>query len=1243
MDIVDENDTGFPKHDDPNLQYKLYIKREFYVNKVPERPEYSTYEDIEKIRKNICRPNVLKQRPHQIMLPNYINSYTPIKGALIFHKVGSGKCVHPSTLININNILLQIIEIWNLYATDIQYKDNMEISKIKNLCTMSYNKGNLEIEAVDYIYREYVKTNLQKITLKNGSILIKTYSHKILIDNKWISNPNINDKVYFLKNEKIINIEIINIEDIEYDGYVYDLEVRHFHNYIANNIITHNTCVGISVAEGFMPLIEKYKTKIHILVPGPTIKETWKNDIINQACTGNKYYDFQNINNTEEDKKLSQMKAITKAMNFYKIMGYKSFYKKVLGDKIIDKKVLKNNMIKTEYRKTKVGEYEREFHTSRITELNNTLLIVDEAHNLLGSNIGEALEYIIRHSVNLKILLLTATPMANSAEDIVKLLNFLRPINQPILKDKIFTNTQKVDELEIKQDGLEYLKNMSSGYVSYIRGGDPLTYAKQIDMGNIPSYLLFTKVSSCIMSDFQLQTYNSIINEELIDGLSKKSSDVSNFVYPILNDSHDKIIGVSGKSGIKELLNQLINYEKKLNELICKQILKLDKPINNFIQINSMTKSITGSIYKKEYLQIFSTKFYKALCDIEDTLFINKTNKLSKTGFVYCNMVKNGIDIFQEVLFQNGYLEFKNDGIYDVRDDTICYKCNNNYKDHDNTHTFHPAIFLKIIGKVSDDDVDTVNDNNINYIKNVFNDISNMDGKKIKLILGSKVINEGVTLKNVGSVQIIDVHYHFGRVEQVVGRAIRWCVHYDVMSIDNIFPEVKVFKYAIKLEDGRLSSDEELYKKAEKKFLLIKKIEKVLKENAIDCALNYNANVFPEEIEKYKNCSATDKNNLCPEICEFTNCKYICNDQLLIAKYYDKDKKIFKKIDKKNLDYSTFTLELSKNEINYAKNKIKEMYILNYIYDLKTITDYIFNSIDDLEKKELFDNFFIYKALDDLIPITQNDFNNFIDIIYDKNNRQGYLIYIDKYYIYQPFDKNENIPIHARITSQFNYINKFNLTTFLKLENIIEDKLKSEIYDFESVFEYYDNREDNFIVGALDQQPDKINKSNYIENFKIRDYMDKKQLNSNRESGTQTFRGAVCNNSKSKKELKEICKKLKLTNYLKVSRNKICILIMDKLIELEKYSVGKDKKNYILIPSNHPKYNFPLNLEDRVEYVKNQIIKLLNVDTIPFKITNKNNTSYTVIFEYNIHEKLKNEIKKIGWIEDNEKYKIIID
>ena len=61
-------------------------------------------------------------------------------------------------------------------------------------------------------------------------------------------------------------------------------------------------------------------------------------------------------------------------------------------------------------------------------------------------------------------------------------------------------------------------------------------------------------------------------------------------------------------------------------------------------------------------------------------------------------------------------------------------------------------------------------------------------------------MNEGITLHNIKDVHILDTHYNLGRVIQVIGRAVRYCVHYDLMSKENPYPDVNVYKYVVNLK-----------------------------------------------------------------------------------------------------------------------------------------------------------------------------------------------------------------------------------------------------------------------------------------------------------------------------------------------------------------------------------------------------------------------------------------------------------
>ena len=165
-------------------------------------------------------------------------------------------------------------------------------------------------------------------------------------------------------------------------------------------------------------------------------------------------------------------------------------------------------------------------------------------------------------------------------------------------------------------------------------------------------------------------------------------------------------------------------------------------------------------------------------------------------------------------------------------------------------------------------------------------------------------------------------------------------------------------------------------------------------------------------------------------------CTYKCDDEILNTKYYDPERNIYKTIDKEKLDYSTFTHKLAKDEINFAKDKIKEMFKLKFANVLETIIEYVKNSYDK-DKRKLFDPFFVYKALDEMIPVSENDFNNFTDTIYDKYNRSGYIIFVNKYYIFQPFDQNEDVPMYYRSTFDKLVVSRLSINNY-KVHQILK-------------------------------------------------------------------------------------------------------------------------------------------------------------------------------------------------------------
>lgn len=1067
---------------------------------------------------------------------------------------------------------------------------------------------------------------------------------------------------------------------------------------IMHGLGSGKTRTGVGIAENFIPQCQKYGTKIVVLVPGPMLKANWKKEILDS--TGEKYLKYidKSVFVTSEDKEKIDKNAISLVLQHYRFMSYKSFYKHVLGEKIIDKKVSENSTkMRNVYRKNEDGDFERDLSTDRIYNLNNTLLIVDEAHQLTGNEYGEAVKHIINNSVNLKVILLTATPMKNLAHDIVGLVNFIRPKDSQIERDKIFTS-HKNYKMDFKEGGKEYLKKMISGYFSYVRGADPLTYATRDDQGEVPDGLKFVKMTRCKMDDFQYNVYTENIEEidqdtkeidEVIeadengeniddsentkskDTLDRTSEAISNIVFPGLSEDKKSIVGYFGKEGSDKIKNQLKENYTLLNKKLSMMMFGNDNE-TDLIHMSHDNKTITGKMYKYENLKMFSTKFHQALTNINKLVYGQSG---PKTAFVYSNLVKVGIDIFQEILLQNGYLEYQEDEHnYQLTPETVCYYCGQKHGEHNTQknipqHTFHPATFITITGQSSEDNANAMPEEKKKILDNIFNNINNKDGKKIKLCLGSKVMNEGISMKQTGEVHILDVYFNLGKVDQAVGRAIRYCSHYHLMNSLNLFPTVKVFKYVVCLEKGKLSAEEQLYKKAEEKYLLINKVERIIKETAIDCALNLNANIFKEEVEKYKDCEKEDGYK-CPAQCNYMSCEYKCGNEKLNAEFYDPSRKIYRKLLKHEINTTTFNNDLARNEIENAKEKIKDMFIIKYSYTLHDILKYVKSQYDE-NSHDLFDEFFVYKALDELIPITENDFNNFKDTITDKYHRQGYLIYRKQYYIFQPFDQNENTPMYYRTNVDKKLVLNLSLNNYIKMtdkfKNQMETKQKSQfttdetenIYDYETVMYYYDNRNENDFVGIIDKETNKKkNKSldDIKDVFKLREKR-AKILDKKRVTGLPSLKGAVCYNAKDKKYLLKVAKKLGVElSSSNSTREDICVKIEDKMLMLEKYATNKDKNKltYVMIPANHPTLPFPYNLEDRVEHIIEQFNKIVKTKIdissdikkdkktdLPYHIiTIKNTNKITDVHDKNNFDDL---LQKYNGKKKDKDYQIIVD
>ena len=202
-------------------------------------------------------------------------------GACLADDMGLGKCVAPDTQIYINGCLNSAEKIWNSYARETQFDgEGFWSQPTEQLIVNSINYSTAKIiqAPIRRLYRQQVKEKLRTITLQDGSSITITRRHKLLTNKGWKNHLKPGDYVAVPANNSSANLraslsvplrlknttpltpeaniaikekplfskqisycKIQSIEDIDYQGWVYDFEVEEHHNFIANNIICHNT------------------------------------------------------------------------------------------------------------------------------------------------------------------------------------------------------------------------------------------------------------------------------------------------------------------------------------------------------------------------------------------------------------------------------------------------------------------------------------------------------------------------------------------------------------------------------------------------------------------------------------------------------------------------------------------------------------------------------------------------------------------------------------------------------------------------------------------------------------------------------------------------------------------------------------------------------------------------------------------------------------------------------------------
>jgi superfamily II DNA or RNA helicase len=363
---------------------------------------------------------------------------------------------------------------------------------------------------------------------------------------------------------------------------------------------TGKTCSAIGICEEMRTYLKQVGIqKRIIIVASPNVQDNFRLQLFDErklklvdglwnirACTGNnliKEINPMNMKNMPKEKVISQIDTLINTS--YLFLGYDGFANYIT-------KILNFNSEKP--------NPAQEVRNLR-AEFNGRLIVIDEVHNVRISEDNENkkvalyLMKLVKSVENLRLLLLSATPMYNTYREIIWLLNLMNANDR---RGQIDIKNVFDKMGNFKPGGEELLIRKATGYVSYIRGENPYTFPFRV-FPNIfspantfmertyPKYQMngkiITKEGAIQILKQQIYTtnigsYQSLVYKVVIDGLRKRKSvavnqfgdsrkmptfeNMETFGYTILQLPIESLIMVYPIDGLEESAERVAPIER---------------------------------------------------------------------------------------------------------------------------------------------------------------------------------------------------------------------------------------------------------------------------------------------------------------------------------------------------------------------------------------------------------------------------------------------------------------------------------------------------------------------------------------------------------------------------------------------------------------------------------------------------------------------------------------------------------
>jgi len=436
-------------------------------------------------------------------------------------------------------------------------------------------------------------------------------------------------------------------------------------------------------------------------------------------------------------------------------------------------------------------------------------------------------------------------------------------------------------------------------------------------------------------------------------------------------------------------------------------------PLKGDFEYKRSTLDNYGKIFSKELIGNYSAKIKNILDSIVDS----KTGNVSEgVILIYSQYIDSGLIPMALALEEMGFTRYGQQGVKPLfKKPSEIVDVRTMKEPEDRKKDFMPARYSMITGETR------LSPNNDFEVKGLTGE-DNKDGHKVKVVLISKAGSEGIDFKFIRQVHILEPWYNMNRIEQIIGRAVRNFSHKDLPFEKR---NVEIFMYGTILGEKNLeeAADLYVYRVAEYKAIQIGKVTRVLKETAVDCSINHDQTNFTQKImnmsikepikQELSNGEVINDFKIgdapfSPACDYMAECNYNCRPD--------------KKLQEDELNEDTYNEQFIIMNSEKILQRIRMLMKESFFYKKDVLLKLI-------RVPKEYPYVQIYSALTQLIE-DENEF------IIDKYGRNGRLVNIGNYYLFQPIElRDKNASIFDR-SVPIDY--KHNMINFEIKQNIVK-------------------------------------------------------------------------------------------------------------------------------------------------------------------------------------------------------------